>query len=107
MATVRKEGKERTPLSSPIVGELDSVEFHNTKENLENGTYRITEYDGEINYCVLDYLVESWYSEEEHTEFLDNLHMDHLAERIGEPYCEDLGEPFTQVLHDNFSDLLT
>jgi len=48
---------------------LNSVEYFQRKSELENGTYQITEHDGEINYVELSgHGTEVWYSENEYVE---------------------------------------
>lgn len=63
---------ERKMAPGPVLSELSYLEFHREKSKLANGTYRVIEHDGEINYAVLgDFRGLSmfdldWYTEDEY-----------------------------------------
>lgn len=86
-----------------IVAELDSVEFYKTKKSCTRGIYKITEHDGDINYCELNgFGGENWYSETEFEMKKEELHqelmfdinmaaMDSDFDVNGDPWCSDPG----------------
>lgn len=63
--------KRKLPVSE-VLAELDYLEFHKQKGQLANGTYRVIEHDGEINFAVLGDFRGTllfdidWYSEAEY-----------------------------------------
>lgn len=62
----------------PVLSELNYLEFHREKGKLENGTYRVIEHDGEINYVVLGdcrgllMFDIDWYTEDEYIDYRES-----------------------------------
>lgn len=58
-----------------VEAELSYLEFHKQKSSLANGTYRVVEHDGEINYAVLGdcrgllWFDLDWYTEDEYISY--------------------------------------
>lgn len=78
---------KKLPLSQ-FIAELDYLEFYQTKTRSVEGTYRVIEEDGTINYCAIAHAPfrESWYSDSEYQDWTV------MGHRVMDVFDRDLEE---------------
>jgi hypothetical protein len=70
---------------SKAASTVNYLEFHNTKNSLPRGTYRVVEADGSISYAALGefrgliWFDITWYTEEEYEQWM---HMEHRTQDV-------------------------
>lgn len=98
----------KTPLRH-VTAEIGFLEFYNTKNKLSAGTYEVIESDGSKSYCAVTgdggiFQNETWYSEEEYIQYLQDETRDCMLEAnlLWEP--EDLAESDANAFNEAVRD---